>query len=107
MVNYEEGKIYKIVCNKTGLIYIGSTTKHYLSDRLNEHSSRYKHYKDGKEKTKSTSYKIIDNGDYDIILIENYPCNSKDELRARERFYIDQFECINIQKTRTNNERMD
>ena len=98
MVKYEEGKIYKIVCNKSGLIYVGSTTKHYLSDRLVQHRMRYKHYKDGKEKTKSSSYQIIENGDYDIILLENYPCKSKDELTSRERFYIDQIECVNIQK---------
>ena len=27
MVNYQEGKIYKIVCNKTGLVFTGSTTE--------------------------------------------------------------------------------
>ena len=25
MEKYQKGKIYKIVCNKTGLVYIGST----------------------------------------------------------------------------------
>ena len=31
MVNYENGKIYKIVCNETGSIYIGSTAQKYLA----------------------------------------------------------------------------
>ena len=33
MNKYQEGKIYKIVCNITGEIYIGSTIK-TLNDRL-------------------------------------------------------------------------
>ena len=44
MVNYAKGKIYKIVCNVTGLIYVGSSTKHYLSDRLGNHTARYRKY---------------------------------------------------------------
>ena len=95
MVNYEKGKIYKIVCNKTGLIYIGSTTKHYLSDRLGSHRANYKLYL--KTKTKYiTSAKILENDDYNIILLESYPCKSKDELLARERHYIELLECVNI-----------
>jgi AAA15 family ATPase/GTPase len=38
---------------------------------------------------------------YKIILLENCPCNSKDELHARERFHIENNEsikCINITK---------
>ena len=31
MVNYNESKIYKIVSNFGDLIYVGSTTKKYLS----------------------------------------------------------------------------
>jgi predicted GIY-YIG superfamily endonuclease len=42
MVNYNNGKIYKIVCNKTGLIYIGSTTKNTIQTRLKEHEGRFK-----------------------------------------------------------------
>ena len=34
--NYSQGKIYKIVCNKTGLIYIGSTYR-TLDERLKRH----------------------------------------------------------------------
>ena len=30
MTNYKQTKIYKIVCNKTGLIYVGATCKEYL-----------------------------------------------------------------------------
>jgi hypothetical protein len=37
MVNYELAKIYKIVCNKTGMVYIGSTCQRLLSQRLSGH----------------------------------------------------------------------
>ena len=34
--DYSQGKIYKIVCNKTGLVYIGSTYRS-LEQRLKEY----------------------------------------------------------------------
>jgi predicted GIY-YIG superfamily endonuclease len=89
MVNYENAKIYKIVCNITGKVYIGSTTKRHLSGRLTQHVY------DAKRNINITSKQIILNGDYDIVLIELYPCKSKDELRARERHYIETMECVN------------
>jgi hypothetical protein len=94
MVNYQLGKIYKIVCNTTGLIYIGSTCEPTLARRLSGHNRHYQCYKTGKS-TFITSFHILENGAYEIILIENYPCNSKDELHAQERFHIETNECVN------------
>jgi len=42
MVNYEYGKIYKLTSIETENIYIGSTTKKRLCQRLTEHKSNYK-----------------------------------------------------------------
>jgi len=97
MVNYKQGKIYKIECNVTGLIYIGSICKKKLSGRMTEHRSRYKKYLNGKKKYLS-SFKVMENNDYDIILIEDYPCKSKDQLFARERYYTNEIKCVNIHK---------
>lgn len=94
MPNYQLGKIYKIVSNVTGDVYIGSTTKKYLSERLKDHKYEYKRYLNG-ERGYITSFKIIESGDYDIILLENCPCETKDQLHARERFHIENNECIN------------
>lgn len=94
MVNYQYGKIYKLVCNKTGKVYIGSTTYKYLSERLSGHRKNYKEYL-YKGRRYITSFDILENEDYRIELIELFPCNSKDELRAREQIYIDTVECIN------------
>ena len=85
MSKYNNSKIYRIVCNNTGLVYYGSTTQKYLSNRLSQHR-KYQN---------CSSKKIIDEGNYEILLVENVDCNSKDELRARERFYIENNECVN------------
>lgn len=98
MVNYKNGKIYKIISNKTDKIYIGSTTKKYLCDRLAIHRAEYKRYKTGKIKKYITSFKLIEYDDAKIILIENYQCNTKDELRQREQYWIDQNKDFYINK---------
>ena len=97
MVNYKQGKIYKIECNVTGLIYIGSTCKKTLAQRMTNHRSKYKKYLNGKSNYYS-SFIVMENGDYDIILIEDFPCNSKDQLFARERYHTNKTECVNIRK---------
>ena len=106
MKDYGKGKIYKIVCNKTNLIYIGSTREPTLARRLAKHVSSYKSYLKTLERKKyMTSYKIIENNDYDIVLIEDFPCNTKDQLHRRERFYIESIKCVNkIVPTRTHKE---
>ena len=94
-VDYSQGKIYKIVCNKTGLVYIGSTYKP-LNERLKRHEYNCKRYLDKKCNTFISSIYVIFNNDYKIELIENYPCNNKKELEDREYFHIDDNNCINI-----------
>ena len=99
MVNYQLGKIYKIVCNISDECYIGSLCQPTLAMRLTKHVASYKRWKLGKE-SKVTSYDIIDRGDYKIYLIESFPCNSKDELISREGYIIRQYRmdhnCVNF-----------
>ena len=89
MVNYQLGKIYKIVDNTNGNIYIGSTCKPYLSRRLAGHRADYQRYLKGIHIFKNTSFEILKNEDYDIILLECFPCDNKMQLHARERHYIE------------------
>ena len=104
MVNYNQGKIYKIVDNTNGNIYVGSTCEATLAKRLAKHIETFKSYKQGKSSYMS-SYKIIQNGNYDIVLLELYPCESRDQLHSRERYYIETLNCINlIIPTRTHKE---
>jgi len=90
-VDYNLGKIYKIVCNVTDEIYIGSTCQPTVAHRVAKHVSTYKLFKMGKSNY-VTSYKIIERCDYNIYLIENFPCNNKDELTKREGEIIKQMQ---------------
>ena len=94
MVNYENAKIYKLVCNKTGLIYVGSTCQRLLCKRLSGHVADYKRWKDGKYNY-VTSFKIIEGGDYYMELLEAVICSSFDELAKKERHYIESIDCVN------------
>ena len=82
MANYADSKIYKIISIYTLMIYIGSTTQS-LSKRLGEHKTNYK-----KGRNKSSKH-IIKLGGYKIILIHNFNCNNRDELRAEEQRVMD------------------
>ena len=94
MPDYKRGKIYRIVCNITGDTYYGSTAMQYLCNRKSDHNSGFKLFKQGLA-GKCRSYDIIERGDWTMVLVENSPCNSKEELLMRERYYIENNECIN------------
>jgi hypothetical protein len=94
-MDYKNGKIYRLVCNKTGLQYIGSTTQR-LSKRLYLHKNGFKRWKEGKCETHVRSFDIIENDDYQIVLIELFPCETKEELLKRERYWIETLDCINV-----------
>lgn len=89
MPDYSLGKIYKIVSDTSDQIYIGSTTQS-LSQRLGGHVRDYRRYSVDISNPYCSSYEVLNNGNYRIILLENYPCENREELRAREQFYIDQ-----------------
>ena len=102
---YQLSKIYKIVCNVTGLCYIGSTTQRLLCQRLLQHIRDYNKWKRGKHNF-ITSFKILENGNYEIILLDECPCETKDQLHKKERYWIGQNECVNRNiPSRTNQER--
>ena len=100
MVNYSNGKIYKIEPNcehEEEEIYIGSTTKQYLSQRMEKHRSSYKYWKEGKC-GKTNSFILFEKygvENCNIILLEYINAQSKDELTAKEAEYIKNYKCIN------------
>ena len=93
-MDYKNSKIYRIVCNETGDTYIGSTTQP-LHKRLSKHKESYKSFLNGKYHYVS-SFKVLENNNCDIILIEEYPCENKQQLHARERYYIETCICVNM-----------
>ena len=75
MPNYQNGKIYTIRHPDIEKYYLGSTTQ-ALSERFRGH-----------KKNKDTTVKQLFDLGIDqcyIELLENYPCNSKEELTKRE-----------------------
>jgi hypothetical protein len=96
MPDYQNGRIYKIIDLETNECYIGSTTL-ALSQRLAQHVSTYKRWSNGKGGY-MTSFKIIEQDDYDIVLIEKFPCNNKEELHSRESHHTQTIQCVNKNK---------
>ena len=93
---YQKGKIYKIVDIGYNKCYIGSTIEP-LSNRMAKHRSHYKRYKAGS----GTNLKCFDLFDEfgvencKIEWIEDYPCNSRKELEAREGLHQQNTDCAN------------
>ena len=97
---YQRGKIYKLISNQTEDVYYGSTIEDKITNRLSKHRGSYKRWLSKKSKY-TTSYEIVKYDDCKIILVENYPCDTKYELAAQEQYYIDNFSCVNKQKAPT------
>lgn len=93
MPKYENGRIYKLISDKTEDIYIGSTCLP-LYKRKSAHKGDYKLWKNNKRRY-VTSFEIVKHDHVDIILIEMYSCNSKEKLHARERYWIEKLNSVN------------
>jgi len=97
MVDYSKTKIYKIQSHLGDKIYVGSTAKNYLSQRLQQHKNDYKRFKNGTYHN-VTSFILFDEygpENCEIILIEMCPCISKDEKNKKESHYIRELPCVN------------
>jgi len=85
MPNYQNSKIYKIISpSNPDLIYYGSTTQ-----KLNTRFSMHKY------KPIKSSGLILCFDDAIIVLVESYPCNTKEELLKKEGEYILNNNCVN------------
>jgi hypothetical protein len=95
---YNNSKIYKI-SPLNGLvsdIYIGSTTQE-LDLRWKQHTRDYKRWLNGKT-NQTASFNLFNKYNVNnccMTLIEHVNVNTKQELHAREAFYITSMECIN------------
>ena len=91
MPDYQNSKIYKIYSlSNEELVYYGSTTQR-LSQRKAEHvkDSKKEHYN-------GSSKIIINNGNWKMELIQDYPCLNRVELETLEGEYIKNNKCINL-----------
>lgn len=82
---YSRGKIYRLVNDIDSDIYIGSTCE-TLAKR------KGKHKREARTNTERRVYKHLNQVGWDnvhIILIEEYPCQNIEQLKARERHWIE------------------
>ena len=91
VIKYEDTKIYKIYSHVGDKIYIGSTTKQLLSQRMAKHRSEYKRWKSGGKCSFIRSYELFDEYGIEncfIELIEAKPCMNSDEKNKLEGKYV-------------------
>lgn len=87
MPNYKNGKIYKLVNDINDNIYIGSTCV-----KLWKRFAKHKESMIKEECKNSKLYKCMNElgkEHFKIILVESFPCNTREELCAREHHYIE------------------
>ena len=87
MPDFKCGKIYKISSPNHDLCYIGSTTHPCLAQRWAAHNYHCRNHIGN-----CTSLDIIRAGGAAITLLERYPCETSQELRQREDYWISQFD---------------
>jgi hypothetical protein len=93
MSDYSQGKIYKIISSECDLVYYGSCAIP-LNQRLSIHKNKYKCFLEAKFNY-VTSFELLKQNNYEIVLVENYPCDSRKELELREGEYIKNNVCVN------------
>ena len=82
-MDYKNGKVYRVICEETNRQYIGSTCTE-LRKRLHQH------------KRKGNTCMTKDFINPSIFLIEDYPCERKEQLLMRERHFMETMECVNM-----------
>tara|TARA_B100000497_G_scaffold119748_1_gene147450 strand:+ start:702 stop:1184 length:483 start_codon:yes stop_codon:yes gene_type:complete len=91
LVDYSRGFIYKLCCKNPEItdIYVGSSTN-FLNRKSAHRRQSLKPYD---KKYDQLKYRFIrEHGgfeNWDMIVIEDYPCETKRQLETRERFYIE------------------
>ena len=103
---YQNGKIYKLVSDVSDDVYYGSTCLP-LAKRFWKHKDGYNQFTKRRKGNYVSSFPILARGfnTVDIVLVEEYPCDNKMQLLRRERYYIENNDCVNKQvPTRTQKE---
>jgi hypothetical protein len=102
-LSYTNAKIYKLEPlqeHEEYEIFVGSTCYKYLSKSMRNYRTDYERYKrmDCKDMNKSNAFPLFEKYGIDniqILLIESYPCSTKDELKARIAYHIKSLKCMN------------
>jgi hypothetical protein len=87
VLNYANGKIYKLVSDHDEQFYVGSTIPK-LCQRKTQHVCKSKNPKE-MGRLVYQHFDAIGWQNVRIILIETYPCNSVEELVKRQRYWYE------------------
>ena len=96
-IDYKNSKVYKIWSPNGDKIYVGSTTKTFLCQRMSAHRNCYKFWEKNKQKFISSFLLFEEYGIANcfIELLEANECSSKDQLKQLEGKYIRDLVCVN------------
>ena len=89
-MNYNNSVIYKICCNDISItdVYVGSTTN--FIKRKSAHKTACKNERDKRQHL--NVYQFIrahgSRDNWDMIVVEEFPCDSKNQLHTRERYHM-------------------
>jgi len=94
MPDYSKSVIYKLYDNTNGDTYYGSTCNE-LRFRIRQH--KYDAYSTSNKRLKAntSSKSIILNDDYTYSVVEDFSCENRHQLLTRERWYIENNQCVN------------
>ena len=87
---YARGKVYALCNSQTHDVYVGSTTPS-LAERLRWHLSASKRCEGNVQRL----IHAIGPSHFEITLLQEYPCNTIEELRAREAVWVRRMGSIN------------
>lgn len=101
MVNYSNTKIYYILVGNER--YYGHTTQK-LCERKGGHKRDFHKHPNAKLYKTMRDAGMTEN-DIQLVLVEDFPCERKEQAEARERYYIEQYATLNmVIPTRTRQE---
>ena len=92
-MEYKNGKIYKILNTVDNSCYVGSTTQ-TLSTRMAKHRAHVDS-EAAQDRKLYSKLRELGKDSFYIELIEDYPCDSKDQLRRREGLFIRELATLN------------
>jgi len=87
---YDTGKIYCIKARDCNKCYVGHT-KQPLQIRLGKHKTDFKGFygfDNLKKRNYRSSFEILCEGDFEIFLLQDFPCTSRKELAKQEAKWI-------------------
>jgi hypothetical protein len=90
----DQAIIYKITSPDESEIYVGSTTKKYLSLRKANHKYTYAHQR----KSNCASFKLFDKYGFDKCIFKEIERCPKEEQYQRERYWYENLEVVNYKR---------